>query len=142
MKRLLFAFMIGFLLLGRASAGIVFDEGLVLQNGADEIVLRPGQIARLSVRDSFWRLPRFQNLRFANEKPSVAWVDERGRVHAALPGQTAIYVSDGAGRTGTVLVKVSGGTKLSRASLIVLAVLFLAVFMVFACLNVRFFERK
>lgn len=118
------------------SAGIILDDGLLLQGGAEEIVMRSGEKVYLRAQNSIWGYSVLQGLEYSSKHPSVAYVDRYGWIHAMLPGRTVISVWNDEGDNGTITVLVEGNSKMSGIGWIAI-LLFLAL-IGFICLQLRF----
>lgn len=103
------------LLLGVGSAGaeVMIDSGLVLQDGAEQIVMQPGDKVFLRTKNFIWNYPVTKDLEYSSKHPSIACVDSRGLIRALLPGRTVISVWNKAGDNGTIEVIVEEKRKFS-----------------------------
>lgn len=104
-------------------AGVFIDNGLVLQDGAERIVLQPGEKCYLRAEHSFWKYPVTRGLEYSSKCPSVATVDGRGIIRALLPGRTVISVWNREGDNGTIEVIVQEKRKFSRVSWLILGLI-------------------
>ncbi len=123
----------------RGNAKIYFKDTLIINGGDDSIELSCGEKTRLEVRDAFWEYPLIDGLRFLSTDKTVAWVDERGVIHAMLPGEAEILVMDEAGRNSNITVVVTGETKLSKGQIVGFLVLILASFAVLLKIKISLF---
>ena len=105
---------------GSASAEVIIDSGLVLQDGAEQIVMQPGDKVFLRAKNFIWNYPVTKGLEYSSKHPSVACVDSRGLIRALLPGRTVISVWNEAGDNGTIEVIVEEKRKLSGPGWVIL----------------------
>ena len=123
MKKISLVVLMMLLFVCRAEAAIILDSGLVLEDGAERIVMQSGEKKYLKIRDSIWNMPVYKNLEFSSKYPSVAMVDARGFVRAMLPGRTVISVWNDVGDNGTIEVFVEGNRKFSSVGWCILGAL-------------------
>ena len=123
MKKISLVVLMMLLFVCRAEAAIILESGLVLEDGAERIVMQPGEKKYLKIRDSIWNMPVYKNLEFSSKYPSVATVDARGFVRAMLPGRTVISVWNDVGDNGTIEVFVEGNRKFSSVGWCILGAL-------------------
>ena len=123
MKKISLVVLMMLLFVCRAEAAIILESGLVLEDGAERIVMQPGEKKYLKIRDSIWNMPVYKNLEFSSKYPSVAMVDARGFVRAMLPGRTVISVWNDVGDNGTIEVFVEGNRKFSSVGWCILGAL-------------------
>ncbi len=128
-------------------AGIVLNDGLVLQGGQERIEMKAGQKIYLKVQHSIWKYPMLKNLEFSSKNPLVAYVDTYGWVHAQAAGRTVISVWNDQGANATIEIIVRGKETLPTWLLIAIFLLFLtsagAFFMPqkFVVLNEFFYQK-
>ena len=103
--------------------GVFVDNGLILQDGAEQIEMSPGDKIYLRARHSFWNLPITKDLEYSSKYPAVASVDARGMVRAMLPGRTVISVWNDAGDNGTIVIIVRESRKFSAISWLILGLI-------------------
>ena len=89
------------------------DDGLLLAEGEEEIILCPGEKKYLRVRDYIWKYPVLSGLDFSSQNPTVAYVDRYGWIRAVLPGKTVLSVWHENGDNGNITVTVLSDRKLS-----------------------------
>lgn len=120
------------LLCGGAQALKNYGRFLEIEGGRDCIVMHSGEKKRLSVKSALTGLPVIHGKTFYSDNPSVAAVGRSsGVVHAGLCGRAYITVTDGHGRTDSILIEVTGGRKAgliwlaAPAAIITAAILFI-----------------
>ena len=117
------------------SGGVVLDDGLVLQGGAESIEMRVGERVYLKIQDSIWKYPVVRDLEFSSSKPWVAYADDYGWIHAESAGRTVISVWNDSGANGTVEVIVHRGVRAPLWAVKVVFVLLLGAIAVFCGAN-------
>ncbi len=123
-----------------ASAGIILDDGLVLQGGAEKITMESGEKVYLRAQNSIWGYTVLHGLEYSSRSPSVAYVDRYGWIHAMLPGRTVISVWNERGDNGTIIVLVEGKRKFSWTGWMVILLLLLIASAVYLQSKFRRFE--
>ena len=124
------------------SGGIILDEGLLLADGKERIVMDPGDKVYLKIQDAIWKYPVFRGLEFGSKRPQVAYVDRYGWIHALTPGRTMISVWNAKGDNGTVEIVVRGKGKLAVGTTLGLICFVLAVFAVAGSKNISLILTK
>ncbi len=123
-KILLFMFCFTLLLSPVADAAIG-SKGLIVDHGAEEIILQKGEKKWLFVQDGFSKMPVLKGLTFYSDNTIVATVGlHSGLLRGNTVGTANLTVVNGKGDCGYVKIRVVGSKKPGS----VWAVLFLFAF--------------
>lgn len=104
------------LLFAPAADAAIGSKGLIVDHGAEEIILRKGERKWLFVQDGFSKMPVFKGLTFYSDNKIVATVGlHSGILRGNTIGTANLTVVNHKGDCGYVKIKVVGGKKLSPA---------------------------